>query len=115
MRFPKLSSVLQASKQGLPIRRVAETAEVTQKSQVGSDSLVGEYTKIAEKSSVKRSIIGAHCVIGKNVKIANSIIMDHVVLEDSYVFVVTALNICQLPILLMWILQQCQTGWLYRV
>jgi len=71
------------SKQGLNIRRVAETADVTQKSQIGNDSIVGEYTKIAEKSSVKRSIIGAHCVIGKNVKIANSIIMDHVVLEDS--------------------------------
>ncbi|KAG2186470.1 hypothetical protein INT44_002692 [Umbelopsis vinacea] len=71
-----------ASKQGLSIRRVPETAEVTAKSQIGNDSLVGEYTKIAEKSSVKRSIIGAHCVIGKNVKIANSIIMDHVVLED---------------------------------
>ncbi|CAO3662019.1 unnamed protein product [Umbelopsis vinacea] len=70
------------SKQGMSIRRVAETADVTQKSQVGNDSIVGEYTKIAEKSSVKRSIIGAHCIIGKNVKIANSIIMDHVILED---------------------------------
>lgn len=69
----------------MSIRRVAETADVTQKSQVGNDSIVGEYTKIAEKSSVKRSIIGAHCIIGKNVKIANSIIMDHVVLEDLYV------------------------------
>lgn len=73
----------------MSIRRVAETADVTQKSQVGNDSIVGEYTKIAEKSSVKRSIIGAHCIIGKNVKIANSIIMDHVVLEDSYVLYYT--------------------------
>jgi len=70
------------SKQGLSIKRIADTAEVTQKPLIGNDSLVGEYTKIAEKSSVKRSIIGAHCIIGKNVKIANSIIMDHVVIEE---------------------------------
>ncbi|KAG2173592.1 hypothetical protein INT43_005010 [Umbelopsis isabellina] len=72
-----------ASKQGLSIKRIADTAEVTQKPLIGNDSVVGEYTKVAEKSSVKRSVIGAHCIIGKNVKIANSIIMDHVVIEDS--------------------------------
>jgi NDP-sugar pyrophosphorylase family protein len=67
----------------LSIKRIADTAEVTQKPLIGNDSVVGEYTKVGEKSSVKRSIIGAHCVIGKNVKIANSIIMDHVVIEDG--------------------------------
>jgi translation initiation factor eIF-2B subunit gamma len=50
---------------------------------VGNDSVIGEYTKIDEKSSVKKSCVGAHCIIGKNVKIANSVIMDHVVISDK--------------------------------
>lgn len=48
--------------------------------------MIGEYTKIDERSSVKKSCVGAHCVIGKNVKIANSVIMDHVVIGDKWVY-----------------------------
>jgi NDP-sugar pyrophosphorylase family protein len=33
--------------------------------------------------SVKRSVIGKHCKIGVDVKIADSIIMDHVTIEDG--------------------------------
>ncbi|ORZ03016.1 nucleotide-diphospho-sugar transferase [Syncephalastrum racemosum] len=72
-----------ATKQGQNIIRVPATAEVAPKTQVGNDAMIGDYTKIDERSSVKKSCIGTHCVIGKNVKIANSIIMDHVVIEDN--------------------------------
>ncbi|KAF9434536.1 hypothetical protein BGZ76_007850 [Entomortierella beljakovae] len=51
--------------------------------QVGADSLIGNDTKIGDRSSVKKSTIGSHVVIGKNVKIVNSIVMDHAVIEDS--------------------------------
>ncbi|KAI8985928.1 nucleotide-diphospho-sugar transferase [Pilobolus umbonatus] len=72
-----------ATKQGVPIARVPITAEVAPRTQVGNDSIIGEYTKIDERSSVKKSCVGAHCVIGKNVKIANSVIMDYVVIGDN--------------------------------
>ncbi|KAI8366403.1 nucleotide-diphospho-sugar transferase [Choanephora cucurbitarum] len=71
------------TKQGNPMTRVPSTAEVAPRTQVGNDSIIGEYTKIDEKSSVKKSCVGAHCIIGKNVKIANSVIMDHVVIGDN--------------------------------
>ncbi|KAJ8659657.1 hypothetical protein O0I10_004636 [Lichtheimia ornata] len=72
-----------ATKQGNDVIRVPPTAEVQPKTQVGNDSMIGEHTKIDERSSVKKSCVGAHCVIGKNVKIANSVIMDHVVIADN--------------------------------
>ncbi|KAI7867027.1 nucleotide-diphospho-sugar transferase [Spinellus fusiger] len=72
-----------AIKQGEQIVRIAPTTEVAAKTQVGNDSIIGEYTKIDERSSIKKSCVGAHCVIGKNVKIANSVIMDHVVIADN--------------------------------
>lgn len=75
--------VLQVTKQGANIMRQPATAEIAPRTQVGNDSVVGEYTKIDERSSVKKSCVGAHCVIGKNVKIANSVIMDHVVIHDK--------------------------------
>lgn len=74
---------VQATKQGASITRVPSSAEVAPRTQVGNDSIIGEYTKIDERSSVKKSCVGAHCVIGKNVKIANSVIMDHVVIGDK--------------------------------
>ncbi|KAF8981570.1 hypothetical protein BGZ52_002729 [Haplosporangium bisporale] len=63
------------------VRNPGATHQV--QTQVGADSLIGEDTKIGDRSSVKKSTIGAHCTIGKNVKIVNSIIMDHAVLEDN--------------------------------
>ncbi|GJJ78209.1 translation initiation factor eIF-2B subunit gamma [Entomortierella parvispora] len=51
--------------------------------QVGADSLIGDDTKLGERSSVKKSTLGSHITIGKNVKIVNSIIMDHAILEDN--------------------------------
>ncbi|GAN03116.1 translation initiation factor eIF-2B subunit gamma [Mucor ambiguus] len=71
------------TKQGASITRVPSSAEVAPRTQVGNDSIIGDYTKIDERSSVKKSCVGAHCVIGKNVKIANSVIMDHVVIGDN--------------------------------
>lgn len=63
--------------------RVSNTAEINPKTQVGPDSMVGEGTKIDERSSVKKSVIGSHCSIGRNVKVVNSIVMDYVILADG--------------------------------
>ncbi|KAI9344126.1 hypothetical protein BD770DRAFT_447209 [Pilaira anomala] len=71
------------TQQGGSITRVPSSAEVVPRTQVGNDSVIGEYTKINEISLVKISCVRAHCVIGKNVKIVNSVITDHVVIEDN--------------------------------
>ncbi|TPX35740.1 hypothetical protein SmJEL517_g01952 [Synchytrium microbalum] len=63
--------------------RIAATAEISQRTTVGPDSMVGDGTKVGEKSIFKKSIVGAHCGIGKNCKITNSVIMDYVVLDDN--------------------------------
>ncbi|CAO3568006.1 unnamed protein product [Mortierella alpina] len=63
------------------IRNPGATNQV--QTQVGADSLIGDDTKIGDRSSVKKSTIGAHITIGKNVKIVNSIIMDHAIIEDN--------------------------------
>ena len=53
------------------------------KSQVGSDSMVGEGCNISEKVSIKKSIIGKHVTIGDKVKITNTVIMDHVSVKEG--------------------------------
>lgn len=66
------------------IVRMSPSAEISPKGGVGSDSMVGDFTKLGEKSSVKRSVIGSNVTIGKNVKISNCIIMDNVTIDDKY-------------------------------
>ncbi|KAJ1978853.1 Translation initiation factor eIF-2B subunit gamma [Dimargaris cristalligena] len=66
-----------------PDDRVAKSAEINSRSQIGADSMVGNLTKVDERTSVKKSVIGAHCVIGKNVKIVNSVLMDYITVEDG--------------------------------
>ncbi|KAJ1946529.1 Translation initiation factor eIF-2B subunit gamma [Linderina macrospora] len=63
--------------------RIDESVDQAQRIQVGSDSLVGAYSKLGERCSVKLSMVGAHCVIGKDVKITNCVIMDHVTIGDG--------------------------------
>ncbi|XP_072130741.1 translation initiation factor eIF2B subunit gamma [Mobula birostris] len=58
-------------------------AQVTDTYMVGSDCMIGSLTEVAEKSSIKRSIIGASCTIKEKVKIANSVIMDNVTIEEG--------------------------------
>ncbi|ORX72179.1 nucleotide-diphospho-sugar transferase [Linderina pennispora] len=63
--------------------RIDESVDQAQRIQVGTDSLVGAYSKLGERCSVKLSMVGAHCVIGKDVKITNCVIMDHVTIGDG--------------------------------
>jgi translation initiation factor eIF-2B subunit gamma len=63
---------------------IPETSTIDPKTQVGSDSLIGDGVSILERCSIKRSVIGNHVKIGKNCKISNSIIMDYVVIEDGF-------------------------------
>ncbi|KAJ3409732.1 hypothetical protein HDV05_004289 [Chytridiales sp. JEL 0842] len=62
---------------------IAENAGFSQRTQVGPDSMVGEGTRLGERTGVKKSVIGKHCIIGRNVKIVGSVIMDHVIIDDN--------------------------------
>lgn len=63
--------------------KVAASAEISPRSQVGNDSLFGEGSRLGERSSIKKSVVGANCCIGSNVKVVNCIVMDGAVVEDG--------------------------------
>ncbi|KAI9184171.1 Translation initiation factor eIF-2B subunit gamma [Blastocladiella emersonii ATCC 22665] len=63
--------------------RIASTANISARSQVGPDSTVGDSTTMGDRCSVKKSVVGAHCTIGRGVKLVNCVIMDHAVVEDN--------------------------------
>jgi len=58
-------------------------ALIDQKAQISSDTIIGDSTKVSEKSTIKKSIIGRHCIIGKMVKIVGCILLDHCIIEDG--------------------------------
>ena len=64
-------------------QRVASSAEISPRSQVGNDSLFGESSRLGERSSIKKSVVGSNCFIGNNVKVVNCIVMDGVIIEDG--------------------------------
>ncbi|XP_065827922.1 translation initiation factor eIF2B subunit gamma-like isoform X2 [Oscarella lobularis] len=74
---------MEANRQIAKQTSVHSTATIKPKSQVGSDSLVGEGTSIGEKCSVKWSIIGKHCVLSDKVKVSNCVIMDYVTIKEG--------------------------------
>ena len=64
-------------------RERTESLNKHDRTQVGSDSIVGEGTTIGDKSTIKRSVIGRNCRIGEKVKIINSILMDDIEVDES--------------------------------
>ncbi|PVU91369.1 hypothetical protein BB561_004436 [Smittium simulii] len=63
--------------------KIGSLAEISNKSQITSDSMVGISTKIMDRCQIKKSVIGAHCSIGNNVKLTNCVIHDYVVIQDN--------------------------------
>ncbi|KAL0580218.1 Translation initiation factor eIF-2B subunit gamma [Marasmius crinis-equi] len=56
---------------------------IDQKAQISSDSMLGDFTQVSERTNIKRSVIGKHCVIGKMAKIVGCVLFDHCVIEDG--------------------------------
>jgi len=56
---------------------------IDQKAAISSDSIIGESTRVEERTSIKKSVIGKHCIIGKMVKITGCVIMDHCLIADG--------------------------------
>ncbi|XP_061588240.1 translation initiation factor eIF-2B subunit gamma [Cololabis saira] len=62
---------------------VHPSSVVSERCQVGSDSIIGALCQIADKTSIKRSTIGNHTIVKEKVKVANSIIMHGVTIEEG--------------------------------
>ncbi|KAJ6499401.1 UDP-3-O-glucosamine N-acyltransferase [Mycena sanguinolenta] len=60
-----------------------ERALIDQKAQISSDTIIGDSTKVDERTSIKKTVIGRHCTIGKMVKIVGCVLLDHCVVEDG--------------------------------
>ncbi|KAG9316531.1 UDP-3-O-glucosamine N-acyltransferase [Chiua virens] len=58
-------------------------AFIDAKASISSDSTIGDFTKVDEKTSIKKSVVGKHCVIGKMVKIAGCVLLDHCIVSDG--------------------------------
>jgi len=49
---------------------------------VSSDSLIGQGVSVAEKSSVKKSVVGSRCVLKDRSKVVGSVLMEGVVIGE---------------------------------
>ena len=56
---------------------------IDSRAQISSDSLVEGFTRIGERTTVKRSVVGRGCVVGKNVKLTGTIVMEGVRIGDK--------------------------------
>lgn len=81
-----LRSLTAGQIQAFPLPRVPvddSKAPIHPSAQISADSIVGEGTKIGERSSIKKSIIGRHCVIGKGAKLSGCILWDFAVIDEK--------------------------------
>lgn len=62
---------------------VHPSAVISERCQMGSDSIIGAQCQIADKTSIKRSTIGNSTIIKEKVKVTNSIIMHGVTVEEG--------------------------------
>lgn len=88
LRANTLPALLEATRQlikfsGSTFAKIASSAEISQRSQVGNDSLFGEGSRLGERSSIKKSVVGNYCSIGSAVKVVNCIVMDGAIIEDG--------------------------------
>ncbi|KAJ4488435.1 UDP-3-O-glucosamine N-acyltransferase [Lentinula aciculospora] len=53
------------------------------KAQISSDTIIGAFTQISERTTIKKSVVGKHCIVGKMARITGSVLLDHCVIEDG--------------------------------
>jgi len=82
-RANTLGTYTELNRQALVDGSYTPSSTIDPKAQISTDSIIGQSTRIAERTSVKKSVVGAHCIIGKNVRISGCIIMDYVTIEDG--------------------------------
>uniref|UniRef100_A0A7N6FAE6 Translation initiation factor eIF2B subunit gamma n=1 Tax=Anabas testudineus TaxID=64144 RepID=A0A7N6FAE6_ANATE len=62
---------------------VHPSAVISERCQMGSDSIIGAQCQVADKTSIKRSTIGNSTTVKEKVKVTNSIIMHGVTIEEG--------------------------------
>uniref|UniRef100_A0A3Q1CQ48 Translation initiation factor eIF2B subunit gamma n=1 Tax=Amphiprion ocellaris TaxID=80972 RepID=A0A3Q1CQ48_AMPOC len=62
---------------------VHPSAVISERCQMGSDSIIGALCQVADKTSIKRSTIGNSTTVKEKVKVTNSIIMHGVTIEEG--------------------------------
>ncbi|XP_051943250.1 translation initiation factor eIF-2B subunit gamma [Hippocampus zosterae] len=62
---------------------VHPSAVISERCQMGSDSMIGPLCHIADKTSIKRSTIGSSTTVKEKVRVTNSIIMHGVTVEEG--------------------------------
>ncbi|XP_049602894.1 translation initiation factor eIF2B subunit gamma isoform X2 [Syngnathus scovelli] len=62
---------------------VHPSAVISERCQMGSDSMIGALCQIADKTSIKRSTVGSSTAIKEKVRVTNSIIMHGVTIEEG--------------------------------
>ncbi|XP_028327863.1 translation initiation factor eIF2B subunit gamma [Gouania willdenowi] len=62
---------------------VHPSAVISERFQMGSDSMIGAGCHVADKTSIKRSTIGISTTVKEKVKVTNSIIMHGVTIEEG--------------------------------
>ncbi|KAM9322420.1 translation initiation factor eIF2B subunit gamma [Pholidichthys leucotaenia] len=62
---------------------VHPSAVISERCQMGSDSVIGASCKVEDKTSIKRSTIGNSTTVKEKVKVASSIIMHSVTIEEG--------------------------------
>lgn len=62
---------------------VHPSAVISERCQMGSDSIIGALCQVADKTSIKRSTIGNSTAVKEKVKVTNSIIMHGVTIEEG--------------------------------
>uniref|UniRef100_A0A3Q3X9H0 Translation initiation factor eIF2B subunit gamma n=1 Tax=Mola mola TaxID=94237 RepID=A0A3Q3X9H0_MOLML len=62
---------------------VHPSAVISERCQMGSDSIIGALCQVADKTSIKRSTIGNSTTVKEKVKVTNSIVMHGVTIEEG--------------------------------
>ncbi|XP_076000953.1 translation initiation factor eIF2B subunit gamma [Genypterus blacodes] len=62
---------------------VHPSAVISERCQMGSDSMIGALCQVADKTSIKRSTLGNTTTVKEKVKVTNSIIMHGVTIEEG--------------------------------
>jgi len=79
----KIERILPSVAPNMEMCLLHATSEVHSKSQIGEECLVGEDSKISEKTTLKNCIIGNQCVVEPKVRLTNCILMNKVTVKSG--------------------------------
>ncbi|KAH3742705.1 translation initiation factor eIF-2B subunit gamma [Pelomyxa schiedti] len=62
---------------------ISTTADVSLRTQVAADCIVGDGTGIGDRCGIRKTVIGKNCNIADNIRLANTVIMDSVIIKPG--------------------------------